>query len=124
MTMRNLARFLIAASLAAAASNADAKPRRIVVLDFDGPRALADVGRSNVMNLIGDQYDVVATKRWESARAQASGHGPQQWQQASKQSGVDAVIEGWVQEEGKHHTLTIAVRDASTGTEIDTFSVK
>jgi hypothetical protein len=94
------------------------------VLDFDGPRALADLGKSNIMSLLGDQYDVVATKRWETARAQASGHGPQQWSQAAKQSGVDAVIEGWVQDEGRHHTLTIAVRDAATGTEIDTFSVK
>jgi hypothetical protein len=122
--MRNLQRFLLIAATLAAASIADAKPRKVVVLDFDGPRALADTGRSNVMSLLGDQYDVVATKRWESARAQASGHGPQQWQQAARQSGVDAVIEGWVQDEGHHHTLTIAVRDASTGTEIDTFSVK
>ena len=121
--MRNLRNLLLLAATLAA-STVDAKPRKVVVLDFDGPRALADTGRSNVMSLLGDQYDVVATKRWESARAQASGHGPQQWQQAARQSGVDAVIEGWVQDEGHHHTLTIAVRDASTGTEIDTFSVK
>ena len=103
---------------------ADAKPRRIVVLDFDGPRSLADIGRSTVMSLLGDQYDVVATRRWETARAQAAGHGPQQWRQASKQAGVDAVIEGWVQDEGRHHVMTVAVRDASTGNEIDTITVK
>src|SRR5512146_2308487 len=123
MTMRNLTRFLFAAALVAAASPADAKPRKVVVLDFDGPRALADLGRSNVMSLLGDQYDVVSSKRWQAARAQA-GHGPQQWQQASRQSGVDAVVEGWIEDEGRHHTMTISVRDASTGTQIDIFSVK
>ena len=114
----------IIASLLAASATADAKPRRVVVLDFDGPRALTDVGRSSVMSLLGDQYDVVATRRWETARAQAAGHGPQQWRQAAKQAGVDAVIEGWVQDEGRHHVMTVAVRDAATGNEIDTITIK
>ena len=114
----------IIASLLAASATAEAKPRRVVVLDFDGPRVLADVGRSSVMSLLGDQYDVVATRRWETARAQAAGHGPQQWRQAAKQAGVDAVIEGWVQDEGRHHVMTVAVRDAATGNEIDTITIK
>ncbi len=120
----NLYRFAIAAATLLAAANADAKPRRVVVLDFDGPRALADTGRTTVMSMLGDQYDVVATKRWEAARAAASGHGPQQWSQAAKQAGVDAVIEGWIQDEGKHHVLTVAVREAATGNEIDSVSVR
>ena len=106
------------------ASVAEAKPRRVVVLDFDGPRQLADSGRSAVMSVLGDQYNIVATKQWDAARARASGRGPQQYRQASKQAGVDAVIEGWVQQEGRHHVLTIAVRDASTGNEIDTVSLR
>lgn len=106
------------------ASVAEAKPRRVVVLDFDGPRQLADSGRSAVMSVLGDQYNIVATKQWDAARARASGRGPQQYRQASKQAGVDAVIEGWVQQEGRHHVLTIAVRDASTGNEIDTVSIR
>lgn len=114
----------VALFLLASATAAEAKPRRVVVLDFDGPRVLADTGRSTVMSLLGDQYDVIATRRWESARAQAAGHGPQQWRQAAKQAGVDAVIEGWVQDEGRHHVMTVAVRDAATGNEIDTISVR
>lgn len=116
--------FALLASLVLSSATADAKPRRVVVLDFDGPRALADTGKSAVMSLLGDQYDVVATRRWESARAQAAGHGPQQWRQAAKQAGVDAVIEGWVQDEGRHHVMTVAVRDAATGNQIDTISIK
>jgi len=104
--------------------SADAKPRRVVVLEFDGPRKLADAGRSSVMALLGEQYSIVATKIWDAARARASGRGPQQWRQASKQAGVDAVIEGWVQQEGRHNVLTVAVREAATGNEIDTLSVR
>lgn len=114
---------VIAASLAIA-SPARAESRRLVVLDFDGPRALADTGRNLVMSVLAGHYDVIATKRWESARARARGHGPQQWRAAAKQAGVDVVIEGWVQDEGRRQMLTLAVRDAATGNEIDTVSIK
>ena len=115
-----------AALCGAAASTADAKPRRLVILDFDGPRGLADSGRDAVVALLGEQYDVVATKRWSDARAAAEQktHGPQTWSKAAKSSGVDAVIEGWIQDEGRHHVLTVAVREASSGNEIDSVSIK
>jgi hypothetical protein len=122
--MRKIYCRLALAAVLCAASSADAKPRRVVVLDFDGQRTFADVGRNTVMSLLGDQYDVVATRRWETARAQASGHGPQQWQQAAKQAGVDAVIEGYVQDEGRHHVLTVVVREAATGRELDSLSIR
>jgi len=122
--MRNLIQLLIVSSAVIAATDADAKPRRVVVLDFDGPRQLADTGRSAVMNVLGEQYNIVATRNWDAARARASGRGPQQWRQASRQAGVDAVIEGWVQTEGRHHVLTVAVKEAATGREIDTLTVR
>lgn len=117
---------LCAAALCAAASTAEAKPRRVVILDFDGPRQLADTGRSSVLAVLGEQYDVVATKRWEQARAAAAQqtHGPAQWSRAAKQSGVDAVIEGWVQDEGRRKILNIVVREATNGREFDTISVR
>jgi len=115
-----------AAALCGAVSSADAKPRRVVILDFDGPRSLADAGRSEVQKILGEQYDVVAKKRWEDARARAQqkSAGPQTWQKAAKTSGVDAIIEGWVQDEGRHKLLTVAIREASTGQELDTVSVR
>jgi hypothetical protein len=117
---------LTAAALCAAASTADARPRRVVILDFDGPRQLADAGRSSVLSVLGDQYDVVATKRWQLAKAAASQvvHGPAQWSRAAKQSGVDAVIEGWIQDEGRRKILNILIRRADNGREFDTISVR
>jgi hypothetical protein len=117
---------LTAAALCAAGTTpADAKPRRVVILDFDGPRALADNGRAAVVDLLGEQYDVVATRRWEEARASVREvRGPQGWRKAARQSGVDAVIEGWIQDEGRSKLLYVLVRDASTGDEIDKVSVK
>ena len=117
---------LTTAALCAAATTADARPRRVVILDFDGPRQLADSGRSTVLSVLGEQYDVVATKRWEQARAAAAQqtHGPAQWSRAAKQSGVDAVIEGWVTDEGRRKVLNVVVREASNGREFDTISVR
>jgi len=117
---------LTAAALCAAHSTADAKPRRVVILDFDGPRQLADSGRNSVLSVLGQQYDVVATRRWEQARAAAAQktHGPAQWSRAAKQSGVDAVIEGWVQDEGRRKILNVVVREATNGHEFDTISVR
>jgi hypothetical protein len=117
---------LTAAALCAAASTADAKPKRVVILDFDGPRQLADAGRSSVMAVLGEQYDVVSTKRWDKARSDAAqkSHGPEQWSRAAKQSGVGAVIEGCVQDEGRRKILNIVVRQADNGKEFDTISVR
>jgi len=115
-----------AAALCGAATSVDAKPRRVVILDFDGPRSLADAGRTEVQKILGEQYDVVAKQRWEDARARAQqkSAGPQTWQKAARSSGVDAIIEGWVQDEGRHKLLTVAIREASTGQELDTVSVR
>lgn len=117
---------LTAAALCAAVSSADARPRRVVVLDFDGPRQLADLGRSSVLAVLGSQYDMVSSRRWEQARATAAqqAHGPAQWARAAKQSGVDAVIEGWVQDEGRRKILNIVVREADNGREFDTITVR
>ena len=117
---------LTATALCSAAATAEAKPRRVVILDFDGPRGLADTGHDAVVALLGESYDVVATKRWEDARAaaQQKTHGPATWSKAAKSSGVDAIIEGWIQDEGRHKVLTVAVREASSGNEIDSVSIK
>lgn len=117
---------LTAAALCAAVPTADARPRRVVVLDFDGPRQLADTGRSMVLAALGNQIDVVAAQRWDKARKDASrtAHGPAQWAKAAKQAGVDAVIEGWIQDEGRRKILNVTVREADNGREFDTIPVR
>ena len=117
---------LAAATLASFAGMADAKPRRLVILDFDGPRGLADTGREEVVQLLGESYDVVAKKRWEDARAKASRKtaGPTTWKNAAKNSGVDAVIEGYISDDGRHKQLTVQVREAATGNEIDNVTIR
>lgn len=120
---------LSAAALCAAGSlsgtAADAKPRRVVILDFDGPRKLADTSRSAVLDLVDDEYDIVSTKRWEKARtAGGAPRGPEGWRKASRKAGVDAIIEGWIQDEGRIKLLYVVVRDASNGNELDRVSVR
>lgn len=120
---------LTAAALTGAASltgsAADAKPRRVVVTDFDGPRALADSSRTAVLNLVDDEYDIVSTKRWEKVRAAFKDtRGPEGWRKSSRKSGVDVVIDGWIQDEGRIKLLYVVVVDASNGAELDRISVK
>jgi hypothetical protein len=119
-------RFALVASALFAAADADAKPRRVAVLDFDGPRALADLGKAQVLTVLSESYGIVGAKTWVDAKAQAARkvHGPQQWSKASKTSGVDAVIEGWVQDEGRNKVLTLVITDASNGDEKDELTIK
>jgi hypothetical protein len=126
MTPSSLRSILAAGLLAGTANLANAGPRRLVVLDFDGPRDLAAAGRSAVVTALGDHHDVVATRRWEQARHAAARkvHGPRAWETAAKSAKVDAVIEGWVEDDGRRYIMTIAVREAATGNQIDAVSVK
>jgi len=116
----------IAALVTAGAGAAEAKPRRVAVLDFDGPRSLADQGKATVLAVLSEGYDVVASKSWVDAKAAATRktHGPQAWSKAARASGVDAVVEGWVQDEGRSKVLTIVITDASNGEESDQLTIK
>ncbi|HEX4419419.1 MAG TPA: hypothetical protein VH165_16015 [Kofleriaceae bacterium] len=117
---------LTAAALCGAAATANAKPKRVVILDFDGPRQLADAGRSSVLSILGEEYEVVPTKRWEAAKSAAAkrSHGPEQWARAAKESGIGAIVEGVIQEEGRRKILTITVREADNGKEFDPIDVR
>jgi hypothetical protein len=101
--------------LALAASSADASPR-VVVLTFDGPKELADTGWKSVVSACKD-YDLVPAARWKKELATASRdlHGPAQWKAAAKKAGVDAVVEGWIQDSGRHKQLVVVVHDATSG---------
>jgi hypothetical protein len=105
---------------------ASADPQKLVILDFDGPRALADSGHDAVVRELGRDHDLVASKTWIDARANATRtvHGPAAWSVAAKRTGVEAVIEGWVQDEGRNKVLTVIVTDASDGKELDQLTIK
>ncbi len=118
-----LSRVLIATALFGAATAEAGK--RIVVLDFDGPRALADTSRDAVVRALGSDHDLIAQKRWLDAKKDAAKErGPKMWRAAASQAGVDAIIEGWVQDEDRTKVLTVAVTNASNGTEIDHVTIK
>ena len=58
MFTTNYLRFALAtAATVCAVQVAEAKPRRVVVLDFDGQRQVADQSRSTVVSLLGETYD-------------------------------------------------------------------
>lgn len=114
----------IAAALVATTATADAKPHRIVIVDFYGQAKLAHAGTAVAQELLGDRYDLVSAKRWSAAMIDAKGDA-QQWSMAAKATGIDAIIDGWVAADGVHTpTMTIEVRDASTGRQIDTITVR
>jgi hypothetical protein len=111
---------LIAAVFCIAATASGSPNRRIVLLDFAGPRQLANAAQRIVMQVLVDQYDVVSATRWEVAKAATSG--PQQWSTAAKATGAGAVVDGWV--DPQSHSMIVAVRDAWNGRQIDTIAVK
>jgi hypothetical protein len=59
--------------LGIAATVSESPKRRLAVLDFAGPRQLADAARRDVMQVLAEQYD--ATTRWEAAKAADSRQG-------------------------------------------------
>lgn len=118
-----LASIVVVVCIAMAAS---ASPKqRVTVLDFEGPTQLADKARDVVVKILGDRCDLVPPRNWMAAKMTTVSRGPLPWAAAAKSAGVDAVVEGWVDPDGVHtHDMTVAVRDASTGEQIDTISVK
>ncbi len=100
------------------------RPHHVTVLDFDGPRALADAGRAHVLGALADDCVVIGSRTWDYALARSTEHGARRWHRASVALGVDTVIEGWIVEEGRHHVLSVSVREARSGLEIDTINVR
>ena len=112
----------IICTLVFAATTAHASPT-LTVLDFNGPRVLAERGHAIVLELLRDRYDLVPANRWNASNATTTARHP--WARAAAETHVDHVIEGWISNEGaRGHMLTVEVRDAKTGVEIDTASVK
>ena len=112
-----LALLLVACVAMSASANAK---RHVVILDFEGPRVLAGRAQHVVRNALGDRYDYVPTSRWEMARMTTCQRGPKAWEQAAIASKTDVVVEGWVDPTERPTVLTVSVRDARTGRQVDT----
>ena len=125
-----LSRVLIATALLGSTAYADAVPRRVAVLDFDGPRALAETVRDAVVRALGEDNELIPAKRWVEARSAAARtqrgarSGRSLWSNAAKQAGVDALASGWVHAENRQQVLTVVVSDAATGKELDHVTIK
>jgi hypothetical protein len=115
----------IAATLLATTASADARPHRIVIVGFEGPMKLAGASQGVVVSLLAPEYDIISAKRWAAALSTAKGRGAAKWAAAAKATGVEAVVAGWVDPDGtRTHALTVEVRDASTGRQIDVATVQ
>jgi hypothetical protein len=112
--------FVIVACLAASAS-ADTR-RRVVVVDFEGPRELADAARPGVLAALAGHHDLVSEFWWRAARMASPGRDTTSWWKVASAANVDAVIEGWIDRSRWSGALILVVRDARNGTIIDTVS--
>ena len=114
---------IIMAVLGTHLASAHARPLRVVVLEFDGHRSRSEAAREVVIELVNETDDVLSTRSWTRAYARAPAWGTRRWQRASETTGADAVIEGFLVEEGQHYSLTVVVRRASTGDHVDDVTI-
>ena len=123
LRMRHL---ILAMCLLSATVSADnLEHPRVVVYDFDGPNELARLGRDAVLEILGDHYTIVSVRTWDAALhidSRSSGRRPR-WPIVAKQTGVMALISGYIIEEGLHHVLSVEIRNAATNTEVDTLTL-
>jgi hypothetical protein len=105
--------------ICAASAIASAKPRHVAVLEFDGPKPLAENSRRSVLAAL-KEYDLVSPARWQAELDKAKEkNGPTSWFKASEKAGVEAVVEGGFETLGGRKFLVVSVIDASTGKLID-----
>jgi len=100
-------------------SLAAANTHHLVILDFEGPEAEADVARAAIVATLG-RYDVVPTELWAQALRAAFADTQPAWVGASRDTGVDTVITGSV---GPGNSLTVSVFGAPSGLRYNLFSV-
>jgi hypothetical protein len=112
---------LLASSLAAADSH------RIAVLDFDGDTTLAGAGQDAVVKELGRDNSLVPSRTWLEVKTSTSHTkylGPAWWKTAARRAGVDALVEGWVQDEGRKKILTVVITDAHDGKELQELAIE
>ena len=116
---------LAGAALCATAAAAEARPKRIVVKAVDGKRELADVADSALRKALRE-YEFASLKSWNDAQqaARKAVEGAAAWARAARSTGVGAVVEGFIKQEGRHDVLIVTIFDAVDGHALDTLTVR
>jgi hypothetical protein len=107
------------------APSAQADPRRVVVLQFQGPRPWVDVARRVVIGLVEDHHDIVPLERFLSAgrRLDVVTYSPRKIALVARHAKVDAIVEGEVEGGDEKRVLVLSVREARSGRVVDTLTI-
>ena len=103
-------------------------PHRVVVLEFAGQPALARIGRSAVISALDRTEELVPLTRWNDAvateqKTRERGARPR-WQVIAKLARIDAIVDGYVQQEGQHRVLTVEVIDGASHKAVDSITIR
>ncbi len=105
---------LLALLLVALPGIAEAK-RRIVILDFEGPKAAQF--RVDVERLVKKSYQVIPVDKWNSAAEEmdATGMSAKDVKKVAKRLNVDGIISGKVEKRRDEYIIRLKVREGTTG---------
>lgn len=107
--------WLLVASLVLTASVASAGRKRVVVLDFEGPKA--EKFHADVVKLIKKSHTVVATDKWNGAAEElgADGVTEKNIKKVAKKLKVDGVVEGKIEKRRDEYIIRIKLHAGTSG---------
>jgi hypothetical protein len=111
----SISTWLLVASLVLSASVASAGRKRVVVLDFDGPKA--EKFHADVVKLIKKSHTVVATDKWNGAAEElgAGGVTEKNIKKVAKKLKVDGVVEGKIEKRRDEYIIRIKLHAGTSG---------
>lgn len=114
LASKRIAAWVIACAILTLPALASAE-RRIVVLEFDGPRA--SQFRREVIRELRDDHQLISQKRFESARDELEDFddSPEAYAQIAADLDADGIVSGTVDKKGRNFVLTVRVREGFTG---------
>jgi hypothetical protein len=97
---------------------AHADKRRVVVLDFEGPKG--DRFHAELVKLIKKTHTVVSTEKWNGAAEQldAGSTSPKDIKKVARKLKIDAVVEGRIEKRRDQFIMRLRLHDGKTGSTI------